>query len=91
MWDSAAGIETTFSDIEELACSCRFGDCSHTREPGCAIRAALESGNLDSERWNAYLKLKKENLVSAAGSSYLDAKKQKFKEISKMNKHNKKK
>ncbi|MDY3745960.1 MAG: ribosome small subunit-dependent GTPase A [Lachnospiraceae bacterium] len=91
MWDSGAGIETTFSDIEELTCDCRFGDCSHTREPGCAIRAALESGELDAERWNAYLKLKKENLVSAAGSSYLDAKKQKFKEISKMNKHNKKK
>ena len=91
MWDSAAGIETTFSDIEELACSCRFGDCSHTREPGCAIRAALESGELDAERWNAYLKLKKENAVAAAGSSYLDAKKQKFKKIAKMNKHNKKK
>ena len=89
MWDSEAGIDTTFSDIEELACMCRFGDCTHTSEPGCAVQKAIREGSLDSERFESYLKLKKENAYAADGSSYLETKKQKFKEISKMNKHRK--
>jgi ribosome biogenesis GTPase len=50
----------SFADIEELALQCRFGDCTHGNEPGCAVRAALESGVLDAERWQAYLKLRDE-------------------------------
>ena len=46
LWDAAEGIEKTFSDIEALARSCRFSDCSHTSEPGCAVRAALADGSL---------------------------------------------
>ncbi len=91
MWDSEAGIDTTFSDIEELASRCRFGDCTHTNEPGCSVREAIEAGVLDSGRFESYLKLKKENAYAADGSSYLETKKQKFKEISKINKHNRKK
>ena len=91
MWDSETGIDTTFSDIEELAGRCRFGDCTHTSEPGCAVRAAIEDGTLDLGRFDSYLKLKKENAYAADGSSYLEAKKQKFKEISKINKRAKRK
>ena len=91
MWDSETGIDTTFSDIEELAGRCRFGDCTHTSEPGCAVRAAIEEGTLDLGRFDSYLKLKKENAYAADGSSYLEAKKQKFKEISKINKRAKRK
>lgn len=87
MWDSEAGIETTFSDIEELADRCKFRDCTHTGEPGCGVRKAIEDGTLDLERFESYMKLKKENAFAADGSSYLEAKKQKFKEISKINKH----
>lgn len=87
MWDSEAGIETTFSDIEELADRCKFRDCTHTGEPGCVVCKAIEDGTLDFERFESYLKLKKENAFAADGSSYLEAKKQKFKEISKINKH----
>lgn len=87
MWDSEAGIETTFSDIEELADRCKFRDCTHTGEPGCGVCKAIEDGTLDLERFESYLKLKKENAFAADGSSYLEAKKQKFKEISKINKH----
>jgi ribosome biogenesis GTPase len=55
----------TFADIEALALQCRFGDCTHGNEPGCAVRAALESGELDAERWASYLKLRDE-LVAAS-------------------------
>jgi len=50
----------SFADIEELALQCRFGDCTHGNEPGCAVRVALEAGSLDQERWQAYLKLRDE-------------------------------
>ncbi|HVM20278.1 MAG TPA: ribosome small subunit-dependent GTPase A [Egibacteraceae bacterium] len=49
--------EGAFSDIEELAARCRFSDCAHEAEPGCAVLAALESGDLDPQRWESYAKL----------------------------------
>lgn len=57
--------QSQFADIDELAQSCRFGDCGHGGEPGCAVRAALASGDLDSARWVSYLKLRDE-LAAAA-------------------------
>lgn len=90
MWDSKSGIETTFADIEELSESCRFADCTHTGEPGCAVMAAIGDGTLTRERWNSYLKLKMENEYAADGSSYLRAKEEKFKQIAKVNRKNKK-
>ena len=56
-----------FADIDALAQSCRFGDCSHQSEPGCAVRAALADGRLAPERWQNYLKLRDE-LAAAADS-----------------------
>lgn len=56
-----------FGDIEAIAEGCRFGDCSHQSEPGCAVRAALQDGRLDTARWNSYLKLRDE-LAAAADS-----------------------
>ncbi len=56
-----------FADIESLALDCRFGDCGHGNEPGCAVRAALESGELDPSRWQAWLKLRDE--LAAAGDA----------------------
>src|SRR4051812_943407 len=49
LWD--ADLEQTFSDVEEIATNCRFSDCNHDQEPGCAIRAALADGSLSEERW----------------------------------------
>ena len=72
MWDTAEGIDRSFGDIEELAAQCRFQDCSHSGEPGCAICRALELGQLSMELWQSY---------------YLQAKEQKFKEIAKYNKN----
>jgi ribosome biogenesis GTPase len=58
LWD--ADLEQTFGDVEEIARRCRFGDCNHDREPGCAIREALHDGSLSRERWDSYVKLQRE-------------------------------
>ena len=61
LWDGGAGaVEAAFSDIEELALECRFNDCSHKTEPGCAVQAALRSGELSHERHRSWLKLQRE-------------------------------
>lgn len=89
VWDSQDGIGTTFSDIEELESQCRFTDCSHTNEPGCAILAALTQGILDEKRWESYRKLVMENAYVADGDAYLREKNEKFKQIAKINRANK--
>ena len=58
--DADEGLSTTFEDIEALATECRFGDCGHTNEPGCAVRAALETDELDAGRWKSFQKLQRE-------------------------------
>jgi ribosome biogenesis GTPase len=60
LWEAGEGISTAFADIEGLAAQCRFHDCGHESEPGCAIHAALETGELDAMRWKAYGKLQRE-------------------------------
>lgn len=90
MWDSASGVEETFSEIEELANQCRFFDCAHQSEPGCAIRRALQEGTLAEARWQSYLKLKAETEYAADSQSYLAAKEKKFKDIAKFSRNLKK-
>jgi ribosome biogenesis GTPase len=58
LWD--ADLEQTFGDVEEIARRCRFSDCAHAREPGCAVREALADGSLSAERWESYVKLQRE-------------------------------
>jgi ribosome biogenesis GTPase / thiamine phosphate phosphatase len=61
LWDvGTAGLDTTFADVEEFAADCRFGDCSHTHEPGCAVLAALETGELLRDRFDSWRKLQRE-------------------------------
>ena len=60
LWESDTGIEEAFPDIEALAARCRFGDCQHDAEPGCAVRAAIESGEMDAGRLASHRKLKRE-------------------------------
>lgn len=60
LWRGDEGIDLLFQDIEELASSCRFSDCVHDTEPGCAIKNALAEGTLDAGRFNSYLKLLRE-------------------------------
>jgi ribosome biogenesis GTPase len=60
LWSSGEGLDHAFGEIEELAGSCRFRDCSHTNEPGCAVLQAVEAGELPASRFESYLKLRRE-------------------------------
>ena len=69
LWD--ADLEQTFGDIEEIARRCRFSDCNHDQEPGCAIREALADGSLSPERWQSYVKLQREMEAIEARRNHL--------------------
>jgi ribosome biogenesis GTPase len=60
LWESDEGMDTAFADVAELITQCRFSDCAHKQEPGCAIRQALADGMLSRERWDSYTKLQRE-------------------------------
>jgi ribosome biogenesis GTPase len=60
LWADEKSLEGSFDDIEDLAGTCRFRDCRHQSEPGCAIKDAIESGRLSADRFRSYVKLKKE-------------------------------
>jgi ribosome biogenesis GTPase len=60
LWDAGAALGATFDDVAALAAGCRFGDCAHESEPGCAVRQALADGRLDPGRFASYLKLRAE-------------------------------
>jgi ribosome biogenesis GTPase / thiamine phosphate phosphatase len=60
LWDADGGLQQAFADIEAVAAECRFADCAHGREPGCAIRAALAAGTLELERFESWRKLQRE-------------------------------
>ncbi|MEU5543678.1 ribosome small subunit-dependent GTPase A [Streptomyces sioyaensis] len=61
MWDAHTGLARTFSDVEELAEECRFHDCAHRGEPGCAVQEAVDGGELSVRRLESYWKLQREN------------------------------
>ena len=61
MWDAEGGLARTFSDVEALAEECRFHDCAHESEPGCAVQEAVASGTLPERRLHSYRKLLREN------------------------------
>ncbi|MGW7382007.1 ribosome small subunit-dependent GTPase A [Streptomyces sp. NPDC054794] len=61
LWDAEGGVGQVFSEIEELAEQCRFQDCAHESEPGCAVLAAVDSGDLPVRRLESYRKLLREN------------------------------
>jgi len=88
MWEAEAGLGEAFSDVEQYLGQCRFSDCRHETEPGCAVRAAIECGELSQERWESYQKLQRESSRSADQAEYLRQKRQRFKEIAKLNKAN---
>ncbi len=65
MWDISEGLSDAFSDVEQFLGRCRFSDCKHEKEPGCAIRAAIDAGELDIARWESYQKLSEEAVDKA--------------------------
>jgi len=79
LWDVNESLDETFGDVLELAPACRFRDCQHESEPGCAIKAAVEAGTLAAERYESYLQLRAEHAsVEKARDerSAIDAKRQ---------------
>lgn len=68
-------LDRTFQDIESLAKDCRFSDCRHDQEPGCAVRAAIDSGQLDPERLASYQKLSRETAYQTLNSRQIENKK----------------
>ena len=60
LWADEEVLDTTFGEISELAAKCRFSDCAHEQEPGCAVREALSNGALAEERFTSYRKLQRE-------------------------------
>jgi ribosome biogenesis GTPase / thiamine phosphate phosphatase len=60
LWDVGDGLEQTFDDVASIASRCRFGDCSHGSEPGCAVRDAIRTGVLPRERYESWQKLQRE-------------------------------
>lgn len=90
MWEASDGLEQSFSDVEQYFGGCRFSDCRHDTEPGCAVRAAIERGELPQSRWESYLRLKKEAGFSGDKAGYLREKEKRFKDIAKSVKQMKK-
>ena len=60
LWETDGGLDKAFADIAELVTRCKFSDCAHDTEPGCAVREALADGTLPADRWESYLKLQRE-------------------------------
>lgn len=79
----SADLSKSFADIERLAQHCKFNDCSHTNEPGCAIQNALSEGRIDQRRLNSYIKLKNEASYEGLNSKQIESQKleRMFKEV----------
>lgn len=60
LWTAEDGLSETFADVEAIAPQCRFTDCQHDGQPGCAVQVALDTGELDPGRWKSYQKLERE-------------------------------
>ncbi|MCE5224152.1 ribosome small subunit-dependent GTPase A [bacterium] len=86
LWGDTAGLSSTFADIESLSQDCRFQNCQHESEPGCAVKDAIEKGKLPQERLDSYHKLQKELQYQSSRENYweLEARRKKWKMISKM-------
>ncbi|OJF94173.1 ribosome small subunit-dependent GTPase A [Alkalibacterium sp. 20] len=84
----SANLSRTFSDIDTLAAECKFNDCSHMSEPGCAVKKAIREGELTEERFASYLKLKKEAKYEGLNAKQIETEKlnEMFKEVGGMKK-----
>lgn len=71
----SADVEKTFTDIETIAVHCRYRDCSHTMEPGCAVREAIEQGIVDAARFNNYRKIQVESVYSSLTARQIEEEK----------------
>lgn len=86
LWGGEEHISSTFTDVEDLAKSCKFSDCTHEKEPGCAVNQAIENGELDQQRLISYRKLMKELAYAERkqDASLARLEREKWKKVSKM-------
>lgn len=89
MWDVSNGLGEAFSDVEQYLGKCKFSDCKHQTEPGCAIKEAIANGELSRERWKSYINLKTEAKYSDDKIAFLRQKQQRNKNIAKFNRQKK--
>lgn len=82
-------LSQSFEDVEQYFGQCRFSDCTHHSEPGCAIFRAIENGELSEKRWNSYNQLKRENELVKDKVGYIQKKNMFFKEIAKEKRNSK--
>lgn len=71
--DAEEGVETLFADVAVIVLQCRFSNCTHQKEPQCAVREALSEGTLDSERWESYQRLLKESTEASRSKKQHEA------------------
>lgn len=81
MWDVSEGLDRSFADVEQYLGQCKFSDCRHQSEPGCAVTAAIRRGELAPDRWASYRKLKEEARFADDKAGYLREKEQWHKDI----------
>ena len=86
MLDSGEGLSEVFSDVEQYFGLCRFSNCQHESEPGCAVLEALANGELPAARWESYQKLQREASYSTNQTDYLKQKQEKYTQIAKLSK-----
>ena len=94
LWDNNDSLDSGFKDVEAFANACKFNDCQHGNEPGCAVQDALATGALPKDRYSSYLKLQKELafLERKIDQAAHSAERNKWKKITKtMRKHPSKK
>jgi ribosome biogenesis GTPase len=90
MWDVSQGLGEAFGDVEQYFGKCKFKDCKHQAEPGCAVKAAIENGELPPERWQSYLTLKREAKYAEDRTGFMRERQQWHKELAKWSKQKKK-
>lgn len=90
MWDVSAGLAEAFTDVDNLLGKCKFSDCKHQSEPGCAVKEAITEGKLSAERWNSYINLKREAKFNENKEGFLREKTARNKSIAQWSKQIKK-
>jgi len=90
LYDADEAVSAGFADVEDVISACRFSDCGHVSEPGCAVLAALEDGSLPPERWERYLAQRREIRFVENRSAYMRGKRDFQKSIATHMKHEKK-
>jgi len=81
MWEASEGLIEAFSEVEDFIKNCRFSDCTHKTEPGCAVHHAIEKGELTHERWESFLAIQKEMRFVDNKSAFLKKQKETGKAI----------